>query len=77
MVLGEIGPDAKPAAPALIESLRDPLSNSYGDAAAGALIRIGLSASESESALAPLLKDKDSVVRQRAQRVLSAVKTSP
>jgi HEAT repeat protein len=77
MVLGEIGPDAKSAAPALTESLRDPLSNSYGDAAAGALIRIGLPAAESESALAPLLKDKDAVVRQRAQKVLSAVKTSP
>jgi HEAT repeat protein len=77
MVLAEIGPDAKSAVPALIESLRDPLSNSYGDAAAGALIRIGLPAAESESALAPLLKDKDAVVRQRGQRVLSAVKSHP
>lgn len=77
MVLAEIGPDAKPAVPALVESLRDPLSNSYGDAAAGALVRIGFSAAELESVLAPVLKDKDGVVRQRAQRVLSAAGSHP
>jgi HEAT repeat protein len=77
MVLAEIGPDAKPAVPALIEALTDPLSNSYGDAAAGALIRIGAPAAEAEPGLAALLKDKDSVVRQRAQSVLSAVKSRP
>ena len=75
MVLAEIGPDAKSAIPALIESLNDPLSNSYGDAAAGALIRIGAPVVEAEPALAHLLKDKDSVVRQRAQNVLAAVKS--
>jgi HEAT repeat protein len=77
MVLAEIGPDAKPAVPALVESLRDPLPNSYGDAAAAALIRIALPAAESESVLVPLLKDKDGVVRQRAQRVLSTVGSHP
>jgi HEAT repeat protein len=77
MVLAEIGPDAKAAVPALIEALHDPLSNSYGDAAAGALIRIGIPAATSETALASLLKDKDAVVRQRAQSVLSAVHSRP
>ena len=77
MVLGEVGREAKPAVPALIEAMRDPLPNSYGDVAAGALMRIGPTVAELEPALAPLMKDKDAVVRKRAENVLSTIKSRP
>jgi HEAT repeat protein len=64
-----IGPDAKPAVPALIERLPDP-SPAVRDATTSALRAIGTDVKSAGPALANLLRDPDRIVRIGAAKTL-------
>jgi HEAT repeat protein len=64
-----IGPDAKPAVPALIERLSDP-APAVRDATTSALRAIGTDAHTAGPALAGMLRDPDRIVRIGAAKTL-------
>ena len=73
--LGEIGPKAKAALPALIQTLQKDEDGGVRARAAGALGNIGPEAKEVVSALIEALKDEDGGVRARAAEALRKINT--
>ena len=72
-MLGEIGPVAKDAVPALIIALKDKDKQVRGNAAV-ALGKVGPSAKDAVPALTVALKDKDVEVREAVQKALGLIK---
>jgi HEAT repeat protein len=70
--LGNIGPNAAGAAPALAAALKDP-DKHVRQRAAGALVTIGPNAAEAVPALAAALKDHDNDVRRLAALALGKI----
>lgn len=71
--LGEMGPAARDAVPALIAVLEDKDSGGARGCAAEALCKIGPTAKSAVPALREALKDKDSVLRVHAASALIAI----
>jgi HEAT repeat protein len=75
LALGEIGPEAREAVPALIAALQDP-EWAVRRQAALALGQIGADARTSVASLQKLTRDRDSLVRKAAQQALQQIQRS-